>query len=145
MSSAGAVSGITSRLSLLISESVVHATQPHIGVSPHSTPKLSTTCCGTAAVQHRTRKRIPVVLLYIFIVVCFAFFFFPFFFFLFFSLFLWSGLFCCVLVPGTLALHLLYVDELRLFGLLCFTSSQSVTREFAPLQSKMNQHGLWVY
>ena len=36
------------------------------------------------------------------------------------SLFLWSGLFCCcVLVPGTPALHLLYLDELRLFGLLC--------------------------
>ena len=26
----------------------------------------------------------------------------------FFSLFLWSGLLCCVLVPGTLGLHLLY-------------------------------------
>ena len=38
-----------------------------------------------------------------------------------FSFFLWSGLFCCVLVPGTLALHLLYLGELRLFGLLCFT------------------------
>ena len=36
-------------------------------------------------------------------------------------LFLWSGLFCCVLVPGTLAFHLLYLDELRLFGLLCLT------------------------
>ena len=33
----------------------------------------------------------------------------------------WSGLFRCVIVPGTLALHLLYLDELRPFGLLCFT------------------------
>ena len=41
-----------------------------------------------------------------------------FFFFPFFSLYLWSGLFCCVLVPGTLALRLLCLDELRLFGLL---------------------------
>ena len=37
------------------------------------------------------------------------------------SLFVWSGLFCCVLAPGTLAFHLLYLDELRMFGLLCFT------------------------
>ena len=47
------------------------------------------------------------------------------FFFNFFSpLILWSGLFCrlcCVLVAGALALHLLYLDEMRLFGLLCFT------------------------
>ena len=43
-------------------------------------------------------------------------------FFFFLSLFLsWSGLFGSVLVPGTLAFHMLYVDELRLFGLLCFT------------------------
>ena len=53
---------------------------------------------------------------------------FSFFFFFSFSLFVlflfffsWSGLFCCVLVPGTLALDLLYLDELGLFGLLCFT------------------------
>ena len=36
-------------------------------------------------------------------------------------LFLWSGLLCCVLVPGTLALRLLYLDELRLLCLLCFS------------------------
>ena len=48
---------------------------------------------------------------------CFVFYFI----FLFFSFFSWSGLFCCVLVPGTLALHLIYLDELRVFGLLCFT------------------------
>ena len=43
---------------------------------------------------------------------------------LFFSLFFFSrpALFCCVLVPGTLVLHLLYLGELRLFGLLCFTT-----------------------
>ena len=54
---------------------------------------------------------------------CFVafFLFFPSFLFSFFSLFLWSGLFCCVLVPGTLALHLLYLDELRTSGSLCFT------------------------
>ena len=54
---------------------------------------------------------------------CFVAFFLIFFSFLFpfFPLFLWSGLFCCVLEPGTLALHLLYLDDLRLFGLLCFT------------------------
>ena len=41
-------------------------------------------------------------------------------FFLFF--FLWSGLFCCVLVPCTLALPFLCLDGLRLvFGLLCVT------------------------
>ena len=33
--------------------------------------------------------------------------------------FSWSGLLCCVLQPCTLALHLLYIDELRLVGLLC--------------------------
>ena len=27
-------------------------------------------------------------------------------------LFSWSGLFCCVFVPGALALHLLYLDSL---------------------------------
>ena len=43
-----------------------------------------------------------------------------FFFLLLSSLFkVWS--FGCVLVPGTLAFHLLYLDELWLFGLLCFT------------------------
>ena len=36
--------------------------------------------------------------------------------------FLRSGLsVCCVIVSGTAAFHLLYLDELRLFGLLCFT------------------------
>ena len=38
-----------------------------------------------------------------------------------FSLFSWSGLFCCVVVTGALTFHLLYLDELRLFGILCFT------------------------
>ena len=49
-------------------------------------------------------------------VVCFAS---PcFFFFLSLFFFLWSGLFRCVLVSGTLAFHLLYLDELRWFGLI---------------------------
>ena len=54
-----------------------------------------------------------------FVLLCFLFrSLFFFFFLLFFS---WSGLFCCVLVPGTLSFHLLYLDKLRLFVLLCFT------------------------
>ena len=44
------------------------------------------------------------------------------FFFLYYFLCLCSGLFCCVLVPGTLVLHLLYLDEFGLFGLLYFTA-----------------------
>ena len=56
-----------------------------------------------------------VLLLCSFFLFCFSFFFS-----LFFSL-VWSGLFCCVLVLGTLALPLLYLAELRLFGLLCLT------------------------
>ena len=43
----------------------------------------------------------------------------------------------CRTAPGTLlkALRLLYLDELRLFGLLCFTQ-QSVTTEFGRLQDE---------
>ena len=55
----------------------------------------------------------------------FCHFFFSPFFFLTFFFFSWSGLFCCVIVLGTLPLHLFYLDELRelwLFGLLCFTA-----------------------
>ena len=60
----------------------------------------------------------------------FFFLFFPSFFSPFFSpFFSLSGLFRCVLVPGTLALHLLYLDELQLYGLLCF----GVTTGFASL------------
>ena len=57
--------------------------------------------------------------------------------------FLWSGSFvvfsyACVLVPDTLALHWLYLDELRLFGLrvLVYSVSQqssAVTTEFVSL------------
>ena len=61
---------------------------------------------------------------------CFVFFllffhFFPFFSYFSFFVGLWSGLFCCVLVPGTLASNLLYLDELRLTAvrLFCFTRS----------------------
>ena len=51
-----------------------------------------------------------------------SFFLFFFSFFLFFIVQVWSGLFCCVLVPDTLALHLLHLDELRPpVWLLCFT------------------------
>ena len=38
---------------------------------------------------------------------------------------LWSGLFCCVLVPGTLAIHLLYT--LINCDCLVYPVSQSVT------------------
>ena len=43
---------------------------------------------------------------------------------------LWFGLFYCVLVPGTLAFHLLCLDEFRPFG---FLFSQSVTTEFVQV------------
>ena len=38
-----------------------------------------------------------------------------------FSFFHCLACFYCVLVPYSLAIHLLYLDELRLLGLLCFT------------------------
>ena len=65
---------------------------------------------------------------------------------LFFSLlvflfFVMSGCFWCVLVPGTLALHLTYLDELRLFGLLCFTVCDHRNLYLSRMK---NQHGLWV-
>ena len=62
----------------------------------------------------------------------------------FFLLFLsWSGLFCCVLVSCTPALSL-YLDDLRLFGLLCFTvvCDHIIVNMYL---SRMNQHGLLVY
>ena len=45
----------------------------------------------------------------------------------FFLFLLWSGLLCCVPVPGTLAFHLPHLDVLRLFGL-TDSDSQSVTK-----------------
>ena len=54
-----------------------------------------------------------------FVLLCFLFLFF--FVFPFFSCSILSALLSCVLVLGTPALHLLYLDELRLPGLLCFT------------------------
>ena len=42
-----------------------------------------------------------------------------------FYFFSWSGLFCCVLVPGTLAFHLLYTLMDR--DCLVYSVSQSVT------------------
>ena len=44
---------------------------------------------------------------------------------LFIFLFIWSGLFCCVLVPGTLAFHLLFT--LSNCDWLVYSVSQSVT------------------
>ena len=60
------------------------------------------------------------------------------------SFFSWSGSFCCVLEPGTLALYLFYIDELRLFGLLCFTVVCD-HRICISLDYRLKQHGLWVY
>ena len=70
------------------------------------------------------------------VVFLFPFFLFFFLFFFSFSFFLfslsWAGLCCCVLLPGMLrSTHLLYLDGLRLFGLLCF--AESVTTEFVSL------------
>ena len=45
----------------------------------------------------------------------------------------WSGLFCCGLVPGTLALHLLHLEELLTVWLTLFHSQPSVTTEFVSL------------
>ena len=56
-----------------------------------------------------------------FFFLCLFFFLSLFFFFVLLSSFLRSGLLCCDIVPGTLAFHLLYLDKVRLFGLLCFT------------------------
>ena len=59
-----------------------------------------------------------------------------------FSFFLLSGLFGCVLVPGTLAFHSLDLDELRLlFGSLCLT----VVYHHMICISMKNQHQHWVY
>ena len=55
----------------------------------------------------------------------------------FFLFFLWSGLFCCVLVPVTLAFHLIYLGELRLYGLLCPT----VFDHIISLSRMKNQRG----
>ena len=65
---------------------------------------------------------------------CSSFFFLP--------IFIFSGLSCCVLVSGTLALHLLYLDKLRLFGLLCLT--QSVTTELVSLHDEESARALGV-
>ena len=63
---------------------------------------------------------------FFFLLLSFSFFFFFQVFSLFlFSLFSWPGLFCCVIVPGTLAFHLLYLDKLQLC-LVCSVSQQSV-------------------
>ena len=57
-----------------------------------------------------------------------------------FFLVLWSGLFCCVLVPGTLAFHLLCVDKLQSF--LFF--SVSVCDHISCLSRMKCQHGHWL-
>ena len=63
-------------------------------------------------------------------------------FFLFFSFFtVWLVLFAIVL--GTLAFHLLYLDEVRLFGLLCFTACDHTI--CFSLSRMKNRHGPWVY
>ena len=62
----------------------------------------------------------------------------------FFLIFIWFGLFCCVFVPGTLALRLTCLDELRLLGLPCFTVVCG-DRICIYISTRMNQHGLWVF
>ena len=47
----------------------------------------------------------------------------------------------CSLVPGTLAFYLLYLDDLRLFGLLCFT----VCDHIICISRTQNQYGHRVY
>ena len=64
-----------------------------------------------------------------------------------FVVFIWSGLFCCVFVPGTLAFHLLYtfLDELRL--IVWFARSLTVCDHVIMslyLSRINNQHGHWV-
>ena len=56
--------------------------------------------------------------LFCFVLFCFCFL--PFLFF--FYSFVWPGFFWCVFVTGTLAVHLTYLDALRLYGLLCLTA-----------------------
>ena len=105
-----------------------------ISLSPEITdlPTLSSSCCFVRATGTCSSSARILLFLLPFVsvlcitffrtpVVCFALFFFLLFFFFFFFFFIWSGLFCCVLVPGMLAFHLVYLDEFRLFGLLCFT------------------------
>ena len=61
-----------------------------------------------------------------------------------FSLVLWSDLFCHVLVPDTLAFHLLYLDEMRLF---VFSLPHSLWPQnvYLYLSRMKNQHRHWVY
>ena len=57
-----------------------------------------------------------------------------------FFLFFWSGLFCCIIVPGTLAFQLPYLDQLRSFMFFCLTES-----DHKICISTMNsRHGHWV-
>ena len=50
------------------------------------------------------------------------------------SCFSWSALFSCVVVPGTLAIHMLYPRSIAVvFG---FSLSQSVTTGFVSLQDE---------
>ena len=51
---------------------------------------------------------------------------------------LWSVMFCCVLVPGTLELHLLHLHELCSFGLLCCTDVCDPTEFVSEFVSLLN-------
>ena len=64
-------------------------------------------------------------------------------FFVFVLFFFMSGLFCCFLVPGTLAFHLLHTF---IFAIVWFTLSHSLSPRNNKLYlSRMkNQHGHWV-
>ena len=78
--------------------------------------------------------------LFCFVLLCFCFVFSSFFFALIFIMV--CALFCCVLVSGTLAFHLFYLGELRLFGLLCFTISLWPHNLYLSINGMKNQHGL---
>ena len=59
-----------------------------------------------------------------------------------------SSLSYCVLVPGTLALHLLYLDEIAttVWFTLCFAVSVTTGKQLirVSLSGMKNQHGLGV-
>ena len=59
-----------------------------------------------------------------------------------FSSFLWSGLFCCVLVAGTLAFYLLHTSINC--DCLVYSVSQSDHIKITCISGMKNRHGHWV-
>ena len=56
----------------------------------------------------------------------------------------YGGFFCCVLVSGKLAFHLLHVDKFRLFGLLCLSLRPHTLGYFTSLQDEESTRALRV-